>query len=117
MLAFELNKTITQGEDRVIKLVFDTTVQEWDFFYTAKYKHSDTDADAAITVNPSEVIFSTSAVDYTNVVEIPLSSAKTNIEPNLYIHDIRVLKPGSIVNTLATGKLRINPTVTKRKTE
>lgn len=115
--SFELNKTIAQGDDRIIKLVFDTTVQDWEFYYTAKKKHTDTDAEAAITVNPSEVLYSESVTDYTNTVEIPLSSLATNIEPGNYIHDIKVLKPGGVVNTIATGKLVINPHVTKRKTE
>lgn len=114
---FELNKTISQGDDRVIKLVFDQTIQDWDFYYTAKRNHTDVDADAVITVNPSDTTKMESSLDYTNIVQIPLSHTVTNIEPNKYVQDIKVIKPGGIINTIAKGKLVIDRHVTKRTEE
>ena len=114
---FELNKTIAQGDDRVIKLIFDQTIFDWEFYYTAKKNFTDTDADAFITLNPSDMTLSASVPDYTNILEIPLSSLLTNIEPGKYIHDIKVIKPSGPVNTIAKGVLTVNSHVTKRKTE
>lgn len=115
--AFELNKTISQGDSRVIKLVFDQAIDTWEFYYTAKRNSSDTDDQAVIKVNPSDTTMLESSVDYTNIVEIPLESTSTNIEPYSYIHDIKVIKPGNIINTIAVGKLHVTPHVTDRNTE
>jgi len=114
---FDLNKVIAQGDDRVIKLIFDQTITDWEFYYTAKYNFSDTDANAAIALNPSDMLLSMSVVDYTNTLEIPLGALVTNIEPGKYVHDIKVIKSGGPVNTIAKGTLTVNPHVTKRITE
>jgi hypothetical protein len=114
---FELNKTVSKGDDRVIKLIFDTTVHEWEFFYTAKKNYSYTDEQADLKVNPSQVAYYASALDYTNIIEIPLDSTATNIEPTNYINDIKVIKPNEKKHTIATGKLTIEAHVTIRNTE
>ena len=114
---FKLNKTISQGDTRIIKLVFDTTIFDWDFFYTAKRNFTDTDDQAAIAYNPSDMTLLESATDYTNILIITLDTLDTNIEPGRYIHDIKVVKPGGVPNTIAKGYLVVEGHSTKRKTE
>lgn len=115
--AFPLDKEITQGDDRKIKMIFDTDeVKDWDFFYTAKKNSSTLDDAASITVDPEEVIFSESSPDYTNIVEIPLSHDVTNIEPGKYLHDIQIVKPDGQVQTIARGILTVLGHQTRRTT-
>lgn len=110
-----LYKTVTQGDDRVITLVFDTTVSDWSFFYTAKKKTSDSDEDAFIKVDPADVVLSDrGTVGYINTAQIWLLSASTNIEPGIYQHDIKVIKGSGGKNTLFSGELTIIGSNTKR---
>jgi hypothetical protein len=112
---FELNKSVIQGDDRVIKMIFDVSIDGWEVFYTAKKNFSKTDEEADITVNTADVLFSSTDATFIDTFEIPLTSEKTNIEPGDYLHDIKVIKTNGVVNTLAEGTLIIESHQTKRK--
>ena len=114
---YKVDRTIVKGDDRTITFWFvDTTVSEWDFFFTAKKRYTYTDEEADITVNPSEILFSDSGSGYNDRATIWLTHEKTDIDPGKYYYDIKIVKNTGIVNTIMFGVLEILPHQTIRNT-
>lgn len=112
---FEFNVTMTRGDARTIPLEFyeddDTTPEDitlWEFFYTAKKSLRDSDENAAITLDPLDL------VPYdTNKVDIPITEILSKIPPGEYKQDIQV-KNFSGTFTAGRGLLVIEDEVTER---
>lgn len=112
---FTLNVKMTRGDARTIPLEFyeddDTTPEDillWEFFYTAKKFMRDSDANAAITLDPLDI------VPYdTNKIDIGITETLSDIPPGDYHQDIQA-KNASGTFTVAIGILTIEDDVTKR---
>ena len=112
---FTLDKSITQGDDRTIKLIFeDTTISSWEFFYTAKRNFTQPDSEAAIRIDSTDIQKTDSGVGFIDTATIELTSTLTGIEPGDYLHDIKVIKATGTIQTIAKGKLIIEGHQTQR---
>jgi len=110
------DENVAQGDDRPITLWFeDQTISSWEFFFTAKKRHSFTDDDAAIKIDTSEVLLSDSGAGFIDTVTFWLTSAKTTIALDNYNYDIKIIKESTVVNTLIKGVLTIESHQTRRK--
>lgn len=115
---FKLDVKVTQGDTRSIPLeFFDANGDQLDvdgvsFFYTAKKSIKDTDANAAIVIEPA-LIVPTANPTVKNKITITLTAVNTNLPPGDYHHDIQQVD-GNGTLTVAKGTLTIEEQVTQR---
>ena len=115
---FKLDIKVTRGDTRTVPIEFldsdggqeDVSLDE--FFYTAKKSIKDSDEDAAILIEPSQIVAVVNPV-VKNKINIILTELNTNLEPGDYHHDIQRKNDDGIL-TIGRGFLTIEDRVTIR---
>ena len=113
-----LDFSITKGCSRTWRFNFkrnggSVDLTDWYVFFTAKSKLSDTDENAAITIDVETHYAPLEGVTY-----VTLTMTNTDITPGSYFYDIKWVDDGSPAKAgiLMTGKVTINRGVTTRST-
>lgn len=107
------NWSIVKGDSDVITSTFvdsvgdPITVTGYDFFFTAKKRWGDTDANAVITKDP------TAFTKSVNIATLTLTTTDTAITSMDYVYDFQY-KDGNTVKTYARGILTIKDEATIR---
>ena len=118
-ISFQFNLTITQGDDRPLRMVFDdddgnaVDISTWDFFYTAKSAYADEDTSAIISLDPTDFTKSDSGSGTTDQIDATIS-VPAGTAAGTYYQDIQVKKADGSITTFGRGKLVVEEQVTVR---
>lgn len=94
---FKWDVKVTRGDTRTIPIEFLNAIGEQEavgasqFFYTAKKSIRDADEDAAIAIDPVDIVAVANLVSpfALNHIDIELTEAHTDLEPGDYYQDIQ----------------------------
>jgi carbon monoxide dehydrogenase subunit G len=111
------NLAMTRGDDRSLVVTLSSAGAPVDLTgaairFTAKYRHSDLDADAVISKATGAGVTITDAVAGVVTVEIAAADTDNLVGDTTLVWDVQVTLNGK-VRTLAGGKLRVAPDVSR----